>query len=74
MFARANYVQSRSRQWRVVPVMVIAGYVNSAADFELGVADFQQFLASIQLPPSESVNDDAVAEASARGAARAEAP
>ncbi|MCA9535871.1 MAG: hypothetical protein KC593_19430 [Myxococcales bacterium] len=54
VFVRANYLQQRARRWRVVPVIVVAGYANDAADFEAGLADFQTFLASIQLGPSVS--------------------
>ncbi|MCA9577340.1 MAG: hypothetical protein R3B40_03505 [Polyangiales bacterium] len=52
VFVRANYREERVRSWRVVPVLVMASYVNRGADFEAGLADFQTFLASIQLGPS----------------------
>lgn len=54
VFVRANYRQEQVRSWRVIPVMVVASYVNRAQDFEAGLADFQAFLASMRLDPSVS--------------------
>ena len=54
VFVRANYRQEQVRSWRVIPVMVLASYVNRAQDFEAGLADFQTFLASVRLEPSVS--------------------
>ncbi len=54
VFARANYREVQPRRQRVVPVLIVAGYVNAASDFESGLGDFQRFLASLQLAPSEA--------------------
>jgi hypothetical protein len=47
--------------------MTMTGYVNTATDFEVGVPDFQRFLSSIQLAPSESGDGAEGAPASSGG-------
>lgn len=54
VFVRANYLEEQRRAWRVTPVLIVAGYVNAARDFEAGLPDFQRFLSSIDLGTSVS--------------------
>lgn len=57
VFIRANYAEERLRRWRVVPVLISAGYINSTEDFVGGLGDFQRFLQSLELSPSFSAEE-----------------